>query len=226
MTPAEPHQEELATSAEDTAIAVVELARTGHFEEIRELFTPGLRPMVTAAGLQAAWEAVLAERGQLVSVGAAASDPTDGAMVTVHVPVAFERGQETLAVYLTRDGQLAGIQLAPAADAEPAAPWEPPGYADPDRFDEAEVTLGSGPLAVPGTLSLPHASGSVPALVLLGGSGRGPRWQHRTEQAAQGPRVGPRQPRRRRAPIRQGHPRSCRPGQQEPRLYRGRRVSA
>ena len=85
--------------------------------------------------------------------------------------MAFERGRQTLAVYLTRDGQLAGIQLAPAADAEPAAPWEPPGYADPDRFDEAEVTLGTGPLAVPGTLSLPRAAGPLPALVLLGGSG-------------------------------------------------------
>ena len=119
MTPTEPHPAELATpaelaaSAEDRAIAVVELARTGHFDEIRELFTLGLRPMVTAAGLQAAWEAVLAERGQLVSVGPAVSDPADGAMVTVRVPVAFERGRETLAVYLTRDGQLAGIQLAP-----------------------------------------------------------------------------------------------------------------
>ena len=169
MTPTEP--EALATSAEDQAMAVVELARAGQFEEIRELFTPGLRPMVTAAGLRAAWEAVLAEHGQLTSVGAAISDPADGAMVTVQVPVAFERGQETLAVYLTRDGQLAGIQLAPPGDAEPAAPWEPPGYADPDRFDESDVTLGTGPLAVPGTLSLPLAPGPHPALVLLGGSG-------------------------------------------------------
>jgi uncharacterized protein len=155
------------------AMAVVELARAGQFDEIRELFTPGLRPMVTAAGLQAAWQAELAERGQLTSVGAPASDPADGAMITVHVPLAFERGPQTLAVYLTRDGQLAGIQLAPPGDAAPAAPWEPPGYTDPDRFDETDVTLGSGPLAVPGTLSLPRQrqSGLLPALVLLGGSG-------------------------------------------------------
>jgi dienelactone hydrolase len=170
VTPTEP--EELATSAADRAMAVVELARTGQFDEIRELFTPGLRPMVTAAGLQAAWEAELAERGQLTSVGAPTSDPADGAMITVGVPLTFERGRQTLAVYLTRDGQLAGIQLAPPGDAEPAAPWEPPGYADPDRFDERDVTLGSGPLAVPGTLSLPRQqSGLLPALVLLGGSG-------------------------------------------------------
>src|SRR5277367_3749150 len=117
-------------------MAVVELARAGKFDEIRELFTPGLRPMVTAAALQAAWEAELAERGQLTAVGSPTSDPADGAMITVQVPLTFERGRQALAVYLTRDGQLAGIQLAPAGDAEPTAPWGPPGYADPGRFAE------------------------------------------------------------------------------------------
>src|SRR3984885_12265884 len=150
-------------------MAVVELARAGQFDEIRELFTPGLRPMVTAAGLQAAWEAELAERCRLTSVCAPTSDPPDGAMITVGVPLTFERGQQTLAVYLTRDGQLAGIQLAPPGDAEPAALWEPPGYADLDRFDERDVTLGSGPLAGPRMLSLPRRrqAGLLPALGLL-----------------------------------------------------------
>ena len=171
MTSTEP--EAVQVTPEARALAVVELARAGQFDQIRELFTPGLRPMVTADGLRAAWEAEVAERGQLTAVGAPVSDQADGAMITVQVPVSFERGPQTLAVYLTRDGQLAGIQLAPPGDAAPAAPWEPPGYADPGRFDETDVTLGSGPLAVPGTLSLPRQreSGLLPALVLLGGSG-------------------------------------------------------
>jgi uncharacterized protein len=171
VTPIEP--EAVQVTPEARALAVVELARTGQFDEIRELFTLGLRPMVTADGLRAAWEAELAERGQLTAVGAPASDQADGAMITVQVPVTFERGRQTLAVYLTRDGQLAGIQLAPPDDAQAAAPWEPPGYADTDRFDDHEVTLGARPLAVPGTLSLPRQrqSGLLPALVLLGGSG-------------------------------------------------------
>jgi dienelactone hydrolase len=171
VTPTEP--EAVQVTPEARALAVVELARAGQFDEIRELFTPGLRPMVTADGLRAAWEVELAERGQLTAVGAPVSDQADGAMITVLVPVSFERGSQTLAVYLTRDGQLAGIQLAPPGDAQAAAPWEPPGYADPGRFDETGVTLGSGPLAVPGTLSLPpqRQPGLLPALVLLGGSG-------------------------------------------------------
>src|SRR5471030_1706945 len=54
-------------------------------------------------------------------------------------------------------------------------PWEPPNYADPEKFDEQDVVVGSGQLAVPGTLSLPRQPGVRPAVVLLGGSGPGDR---------------------------------------------------
>jgi hypothetical protein len=163
--------ETFPTGPEGRALAVLDLARARRFAEIRDLFTEGLRPMVTAAALQAAWEAALAEHGPVISVGTLASEPVGGDVIAVKVPLTFERGELTLAVYLTGAGQLAGLQLEPAANTEPAAPWEPPGYADPGRFDERDVTLGSGPLAVPGTLSLPRAPGPHPALVILGGSG-------------------------------------------------------
>ena len=166
-----PTEREALPEPQARALAVVELARAGQLDSIRELFTAGLRPMVTAAALRAAWEAELAERGQLTSVAAPTSDPADGAMTTVLVPLTFERGELTLAVYLTRDGQLAGLQLAPPVDGQPAAPWQPPDYTDPGRFDETDVTLGTGLLAVPGTLTLPRQPGLLPALVLLGGSG-------------------------------------------------------
>lgn len=69
------------------------------------------------------------------------------------------------------DGRLCGLRLAPAA----AASWAPPPYAAPKRFVEHEVTLGSGPLAVPGTVSLPRGRGPRPGVVLLGGGGPGDR---------------------------------------------------
>lgn len=162
MTPIEPG---------DRALAVLDLARAGSFAEIRELFAEGLRPMVTAAALQAAWEAELAEYGPVTSVGTPTSEPPAGGMIAVKVPVTLARGELTLAVYMTSVGQLSGLQLAPADDAKPAEPWQPPSYANQDRFTEHEVMLGSGPLAVPGTLSLPNGPGPFPALVLLGGSG-------------------------------------------------------
>jgi hypothetical protein len=66
---------------------------------------------------------------------------------------------------------MTGIQLAPASAAEPMAPWEPPGYGDSGTFDERDLMAVTGPLAVPGTLSLPRQSGPRPAVVLLPGSG-------------------------------------------------------
>jgi dienelactone hydrolase len=49
--------------------------------------------------------------------------------------------------------------------------WQPPEYADPAVFDEHGVTVGSGPFAVPGTITLPHGEGPRPAAVLLAGGG-------------------------------------------------------
>ncbi|MEV0804302.1 alpha/beta fold hydrolase [Kribbella sp. NPDC050281] len=48
--------------------------------------------------------------------------------------------------------------------------WTTPPYADPSRFEEHNVTLGTGDRAVPGTLSLPRSTSRV-GVVLLSGSG-------------------------------------------------------
>ncbi|MCU7722777.1 alpha/beta hydrolase [Actinoplanes sp. KI2] len=49
--------------------------------------------------------------------------------------------------------------------------WQPPGYVDSGALSEEDVTVGDGPLAVPGTLTRPAAPGPHPAIVLLAGSG-------------------------------------------------------
>ena len=97
-----------STDAQTAALAVLDLARAGRFDEIRELFAASLRPMVTAAALQAAWDAELARAGPVVSVGAPVSDPADRAWSLVRVPVRFERGQLTLAGVPDPSGELAG----------------------------------------------------------------------------------------------------------------------
>ena len=149
----------------------MELAQAGRFAEIRELFVPQLRPMVSAEGLQAAWDAELGRRGRVTSVGTPVTEPGQAGMTEVKIPVTFEHGALTVVVSVAGGRSLAGIQLLPATAAQPTEPWQPPSYADPDTFAEQDVTLGSGPAAVPGTLSLPHQPRPCPAVVLLGGSG-------------------------------------------------------
>ncbi len=162
----------MRNAPEATSLAVLEMAQAGRFAEIRELFAPQLRAMVPAEALQAGWAAELGRRGPVTSVGAPVIEPAGpGAGVVVKIPVTCERGKLTLVVSVSDEGWLTGVQLAPASAAEPVRPWEPPAYADPEKFDEHDVMVGSGPLAVPGTLSLPRQKGPRPAVVLLLGSG-------------------------------------------------------
>jgi hypothetical protein len=62
-------------------------------------------------------------------------------------------------------------KLEPMWTKQLPAHYEPPAYADPAKFEETEVTVGSGEWALPGTLTMPKGKGPVPGLVLVHGSG-------------------------------------------------------
>jgi len=146
----------------------------GRFTEISERFAPQLRPLVPPEALRAAWEAELAKNGPVTWVGTPVTEPARPGAVVVKVPVSFAAGAAAVAIGLAGDQDwITGIQLLPAeaAEATTATPWEPPRYADLERFAEQEVTVGDGTLAVSGTLSVPRQDGPVPGLVLLSGSG-------------------------------------------------------
>lgn len=160
-----------AIEPERMALAVVELAQAGRFADIEQRLAPPVRPLMSAAVMRASWDAEVAQLGAVREVGAPSTASVQHDVTVITVPLRFARGERALQVAVVATGELAGLQLLSVDDAAPLVPWEPPPYCDPDRFDEQEVTLGEGPLAVPGTLTLPRAAGRLPAVVLLGGSG-------------------------------------------------------
>jgi uncharacterized protein len=159
------------TAPEQVVLSALTLAQGGRFAEVRNLFVPELQDLVVPESLETAWNGELARQGAIVSAGAAVSEPAPGGAVVVKLPVSCERGGFTLIAPVNERGQLGGLQIAPLSAAAPVAPWEPPEYADPARFEEEEVTLGPEPWAVTGTLSVPRGDGPWPGLVLLAGSG-------------------------------------------------------
>jgi len=152
-------------------LSVIELAREGRFDEVRDLFLDQLQTMVSSESLRAAWDVEIGRLGAVTAIGGPITEPGPQGTVVVRVPVACEHGAMTVIGALTAEGRLAGLQLAPPAAAELTAPWKPAVDVDAGRFDEEDVVVGYGPLAVPGTLSLPKASAPGPGLVLLAGSG-------------------------------------------------------
>jgi dienelactone hydrolase len=86
----------------------------------------------------------------------------------VLVTCEFEKVTLDARVVFDKAGRIAGFQFVPSL---PPAKYEPPKYADPAKFEEKDVTVGSGEWALPGTLTLPKGGGPFPALVLVHGSG-------------------------------------------------------
>ncbi|MEU4247468.1 hypothetical protein AB0F15_08675 [Amycolatopsis sp. NPDC026612] len=145
------------------ALAVVETTAAGRFAEVEERFAPRLRAAASAETLRVGWETEIAKIGPVRAIGDPVSEPAKAGLVRVSVPVTGARGGLTVVMSVDDAGLLHGLRLAP-----PSGPaWEPPAYAAPERFTEREVTVGAGPLAVPGTITLPRGRGPWPGLVLL-----------------------------------------------------------
>lgn len=157
------------------ALDVVNAVIDHRFDEVVERFAPSLRAMVTAETLGTGWTSTTEPLGACTGVGEPVEEPNAGGTVLVKVPVTFDEGALTVLVSLADDGNLVGVQLAPASAMAPWEEWTEPSYVDTDSFTEHDVILGEDELAVPGTVTVPHGEGLGPAVVILAGSGSNDR---------------------------------------------------
>ncbi|WP_344641154.1 alpha/beta hydrolase family protein [Kitasatospora cystarginea] len=143
------------------------LLRAEHFDQTVELFAPPLRAAVSSEALRLAWAAEAAGHGGIQAVQEPEIETGEADPVRVRIAITCADGSFTVVTSVGDDGLLHGLRLDP----HDGAVWQPPHYTQQDRFTEREVLLGTGPLAVPGTLTLPDGPGPWPAAVLLAGGG-------------------------------------------------------
>lgn len=108
-----------------------------------------------------------AQVGAFRKQGAARRDQLQGYEIVL-IACSFEKATLDARVVFDKEGRIAGLGFVPPA---PPAKYEPPSYADPSKFEETEITVGSGDWAVPGTVTMPKGEGPFPGLVLVHGSG-------------------------------------------------------
>ena len=88
----------------------------------------------------------------------------------VTIALKFERAVLDMQVVVdSTTGLISGLFFVPSRQA--SLLYTTPGYADPDAFEEQDVTVGSGEWTLPGTLTMPKGEGPFPAVVLVHGSG-------------------------------------------------------
>ncbi|MEV7817650.1 alpha/beta fold hydrolase [Streptomyces flaveolus] len=143
------------------------LLQAERFSEIVGLFAPPLRAAVSAEALRLAWTAEAAGQGGITAIEEPVTEDDEANPVRVRIPVTCINGRFVVVTSVGDDGLLQGLRL----DAHGGAEWRPPHYVDVDRFTERDILLGTGQLAVPGTLTLPAGCGPWPAVVLLSGGG-------------------------------------------------------
>ena len=122
--------------------------------------------------LKTTWTGLVAQAGPFKQrVGARAEQR--GTVSAVLVTCQFERGRQDVQVAFNPAGEVIGLSITPsAAVATPAGgEYTPPAYDIPGSYRERDVTVGGADWPLPGTLTMPAATPSAPAVVLVHGSG-------------------------------------------------------
>ena len=181
---AEPSPSQAPSPAAAVGLAFVNALASGDMGGAEAMEDATMRGAAPAAALTQLWSQLEGQFGAFMAAGDVAVEDAD-AFVNATVTAYFANATVPLIVTVDADGHVAGLHLGapgPAASPPdgssdtPAAPSPTPAgsaaaYVKPDAFTEREVTVGSAPWALPGTLSMPKGSGPFPAVVLVAGSG-------------------------------------------------------
>jgi dienelactone hydrolase len=163
--------QEATQSREARARSFIDFMAGGQYAQAFELFTPQMKAAMPVDRLSATWNGLTAHAGPFQRQIATSVTPR-GVLSVVRVTCAFERATFDVHVTVNPANLVGGLAIRPSPE---AVTYAPPAYAKPAAYKESEVTVGTGPWALPGTLTMPVGPGPVPTVVLVHGSGPGDR---------------------------------------------------
>jgi len=137
------------------------------FDTIVTHFDETMTSAMPAAKLGEFWDGLIGQVGAFESVTATHVQNVQGYQVVLATSK-FEKATLNVKWVFDSKGRVAGFFVVPV---EADAPWSPPDYAKPTSFHEEQITVGTAPWQLPGTLTLPNGAGPFPAVVLVHGSG-------------------------------------------------------
>jgi dienelactone hydrolase len=156
----------------DTAQQIVTQVAQGDFVAVEQRLADGIKPFIPIGAIQATWQGLEQQFGAFQEQGKTSTMQTPEGLVQV-VTCTFERTRLDVNIVLNDAGEIVGLTITPVGTVEQQvnATYEPPSYAQPERFHEQEVQIGHGKWVLPGTLSLPQGDRPFAAVLLVHGSG-------------------------------------------------------
>jgi len=142
---------------------VLDLLRQEKFADVTKEFNAQMAAALPAQTLAQVWAAMRTQVGEFKSESSQQSANAGGVNV-VTLGVQFERAAANMVVAFDAENKIAGLQFVPR-------PAEAPAASLPAGLTEEAFTVGTGQLALQGTLTLPPGTARVAAVVLVHGSG-------------------------------------------------------
>src|SRR6266566_2249584 len=156
----------------DTAQQIVTQVAHGDFAAVEQRLADRIKPFLPVGTLQTTWQGLEQQFGAFREQGQTSAVQTPQGLVQV-VTCVFERASLDVNIALNDAGEIVGLTVTPVGTVQQQvnATYEPPSYAQSERFHEQEVQIGHGRWVLPGTLSLPQGEGPFAAVLLVHGSG-------------------------------------------------------
>jgi uncharacterized protein len=156
-------------SPSDVGKKALDLLLAGKYPELSAMFSDFMKQTITLDFLEHQVAAEMKEFGQPQSIG----EPilgSDGPNNLISFPVRFSNTSIHVQFTLNQSGQVAGMYFRPVDKPLPAV-WKRPAYSKPSSFVSREVTVGSDPWKLGGTLISPAGKTGAPGIVLVHGPG-------------------------------------------------------
>ena len=156
---------------EPTAAArqALDLLLAAKYAELQPLLTPLGRERLTPEFLRDKVGVEIKSFGNLGGVGTPVT-AVEGKNTLVSFPCRFAATTVNIQLTVNEASQIAGLYLRPAEAPLPPQRQQP-SYSNRARFAERDVSIGSDPWKLSGTLAMPKGAGPFPAIVLVHGPG-------------------------------------------------------
>ncbi len=128
-------------------------------------FDPEMKSALNESQLKDSWQNLVKDLGTLLQMDVERTTEVEDYRIVV-VRCHFQRAIIDVQLVFNDHEQISGLNFIPTP-----MEYHPPDYVTEAAFHEEEVTIGEGPWALPGTLTLPKGPSSLPGVVLVHGSG-------------------------------------------------------